>query len=32
MIEQTIIGTFNFAKYAQAAMKDGKLPTTGEQE
>jgi len=30
VIEQKIMGTFNFATDAPDAMKDGKLPTTGE--
>lgn len=32
VIEQQILGTFNFATDAPDAMKDGKLPTTGEHD
>ncbi len=32
IIEQKIIGTFNFATDAPDAMIDGKLPTTGEHD
>jgi len=32
VIEQKIIGTYNYATDAPDAMKDGKLPTTGEHD
>ena len=32
VIEQKIMGTFNFATDAPDAMKDGKLPTTGKHD
>jgi len=32
VIDQKIIGTFNLATDAPDAMKDGKLPTTGEHD